>query len=57
MSKLHISKENIMNNIITKTNAVLNSVGEAIHTTFGILFGGKTFIKSIPSYEEIIVMN
>nr|DAD58029.1 MAG TPA: E protein [Caudoviricetes sp.] len=46
-----------MNNIITKTNAVLNSVGEAIHTTFGILFGGKTFIKSIPSYEEIIVMN
>lgn len=46
-----------MNNIIVKTNAVLNGVGEIMHTTFGILFGGKTFIKTIPSYEEIIVMN
>lgn len=46
-----------MSNIITKTNAVLNGVSKAICTTFGILFGGKTFIKSIPSYEEIIVMN
>lgn len=46
-----------MNNIITKTNTVLNGVGKVMRTTFGILFGGKTFIKTIPSYEEIIVMD
>ena len=37
--------------------AVLHNVSETICTTFGILFGGKMFIKSIPSYEEIIVMD
>ena len=57
MDKLHISKENIMNSIITKMKAVLHNVSETTYTTFGILFGGKMFIKSIPSYDEIIVMD
>ena len=46
-----------MNSIITKMKTVLHSVSETICTTFGILFGGKMFIKSIPSYHEIIVMD
>lgn len=46
-----------MDIIITKANMVLSGVGKAMHTTFGIIFGGKTFIKTIPSYEEIIVIS
>ena len=46
-----------MNKIITKANTILDCVGKALHNTFGILFGGKTFIKTIPSYEEIIVIS
>ena len=46
-----------MNNIITKANAILNGIGDVIHSTFGIMFGGKTFIKTISAYDEIIVMD
>ena len=46
-----------MNNIIAKMKVVLHNVSETTYTTFGILFGGKMFIKSIPSYHEIIVMD
>ena len=46
-----------MNNIITKTNAILNGIGDVIYNTFGIMFGGKTFIKTISAYDEIIVMD
>ena len=46
-----------MNNIIVKMKEILNNVSETIYTAFGILFGGKMFIKSIPSYDEIIVMD
>ena len=46
-----------MNNIITKTNAILNGIGNTIYNAFGIIFGGKTFIKTISAYDEIIVMD
>ena len=46
-----------MNKKKKKMKEVLHNVSETIYTTFGILFGGKMFIKSIPSYHEIIVMD
>ena len=41
MHKMYVEK------IITKANTILDCVGKTLHTTFGILFGGKTFIKTI----------